>query len=49
MATNTLFAESQQNALFEMESQQGFDYPKPLTEEFKPVRLADFIGLEKTA
>ena len=47
MATNTLFAESQQNALFEMESQQGFDYPKPLTEEFKPVRLADFIGLEK--
>lgn len=47
MATNTLFAESQQNALFEMESQTALGFPKPLTEEFKPARLADFVGLEK--
>jgi replication-associated recombination protein RarA len=33
--------------LFQMEAQTGMEFPKPLTEEFKPVRLADFVGLEK--
>jgi replication-associated recombination protein RarA len=31
--------------LFAMESQQGMNFPRPLTEEYKPVRLADFVGL----
>jgi len=33
--------------LFAMEAQQGLDFPKPLTEEFKPARIAEFVGLEK--
>jgi DNA polymerase III gamma/tau subunit len=47
MATNTLFVESQQDALFEMKSQTALGFPKPLTEEFRPMRIADFCGLEK--
>jgi replication-associated recombination protein RarA len=37
MATGTLFAEPQ----------AALGFPKPLTEEFKPVRIAEFVGLEK--
>jgi replication-associated recombination protein RarA len=33
--------------LFAMESQTAMDFPKPLTEEFRPVRIGDFVGLEK--
>ena len=48
MATNTLFGtESQQDALFAMESQRGMEFPRSLTEEFRPIRIADFVGLEK--
>jgi replication-associated recombination protein RarA len=33
--------------LFVMESQPSLGFPMPLTEEFKPQRIADFVGLEK--
>jgi replication-associated recombination protein RarA len=33
--------------LFAMESQQSIGFPKPLTEEFRPLRICDFVGLEK--
>jgi replication-associated recombination protein RarA len=33
--------------LFAMDSQTAMDYGRPLTEEFKPTRIADFVGLEK--
>jgi replication-associated recombination protein RarA len=33
--------------LFEMQAQQTFGYPKPLVEEFRPVWIQDFVGLEK--
>ena len=35
------------DTLFAMESQTGMEFPKPLTEEFRPMRIADFCGLEK--
>jgi replication-associated recombination protein RarA len=48
MATNTLFtAESQQDALFAMESQRSLEYPRSLTEEFRPLKISDFVGLPK--
>ena len=33
--------------LFAMESQQSIEFPKPLTEEFRPMRIADFVGLKQ--
>ena len=33
--------------LFAMQSQTAMDYGRPLTEEFKPTRIADFVGLDK--
>jgi replication factor C small subunit len=33
--------------LFEMEAQTMMGFPKPLTEEFRPVRISEFVGLEK--
>ena len=33
--------------LFEMESQQNLNYGRSLTEEYKPTRIADFVGLTK--
>jgi Cdc6-like AAA superfamily ATPase len=39
--------DTQMATLFAMEAQQGFTYPKTLAEEFKPARIADFVGLEK--
>jgi len=48
MATNTLFvSESQQDTLFAMESQRSIEYPRSLTEEFRPLKIADFVGLPK--
>lgn len=38
MATNTLFV---------MESQASLGFPQSLSEEFKPLRIAEFVGLEK--
>jgi replication-associated recombination protein RarA len=35
------------DTLFAMESQTAMDFPKPLTEEFRPTRIADFVGLSK--
>lgn len=29
------------------EIQTGFDFPQPLTEKYRPSKLADFVGLEK--
>jgi DNA polymerase III gamma/tau subunit len=47
METQTLFAESQQNGLFEMESQMGFSVPVSLVEEYRPKLIKDFLGLER--
>jgi replication-associated recombination protein RarA len=33
--------------LFAMESQQGLQFPKSLTEEYRPLTIAEFCGLEK--
>ncbi len=33
--------------LFAMESQTAMDFPKPLTEEYRPAKIADFVGLDK--
>jgi replication-associated recombination protein RarA len=33
--------------LFEMQFQSGMDFPKPLTEEFRPMLISDFVGLDK--
>ena len=38
METGTLFA---------LQAQQNLGFPKPLTEEYRPVWIADFCGLEK--
>lgn len=29
------------------EVQTGFDFPQPLTEKYRPVKLAEFVGLDK--
>jgi replication-associated recombination protein RarA len=33
--------------LFEMTAQTGLQFPKSLTEEFRPLCISDFVGLEK--
>ena len=30
-----------------MANQIGFEFPQPLTEKYRPTRIADFAGLEK--
>lgn len=35
------------SALFELESQTTMAFPEPLTEQFRPRRTSDFIGLDK--
>jgi replication-associated recombination protein RarA len=35
------------DTLFAMDSQRAMDFPKPLTEEFRPMQIAEFVGLEK--
>lgn len=29
------------------ETQTGFDFPQPLTEKYRPVKLSEFVGLDK--
>jgi replication-associated recombination protein RarA len=48
MATSTLFTnDSQQNALFALESQRSIEYTRSLTEEFRSLKICDFVGLQR--
>jgi replication-associated recombination protein RarA len=38
---------SAMESLFEMNSQQSIEFPKPLADEFRPMRIDNFCGLHK--
>src|SRR2546430_2364178 len=46
--SQTLFAPSVTRPQSEQATQSGFTYPEPLTEKYRPRKIAGFVGLEKS-